>query len=238
MFLDLRSVRWAWLRNGGRVGVERIGINQASTFSGFCSYHDNVTFTPVENAPFTASDEQCFLLGYRAMCRELYQKATALDAMGYMRTLDRGCSVQDQVGVQTLLDDMELGQSAGYRDLLERKSDFDRILRTRSFSDVSKYVVFTKEIPEVLATFGVIPSSPCAGRRWPTSVAVGSGCASCRARAGRRPSTATWRRTHRLPHDPSLRPPWSTSARRSTSRSSSGPCWPCSVRRRWLTFWW
>ena len=34
--------------------------------------------------------------------------------------------------------------------------------------------------------------------------------------------TATWRRTRRSPHSPSPRPPWSTSARRSTSRSSSG----------------
>ena len=70
------------------------------------------------------------------------------------------------------------------------------------------------------------------GKRW------GQGAASRRARAGRRPWTATWRHTPRLPHSPSLRPPWSTSARRSTSRSSSGRCWPCSVRRRWRTCSW
>ncbi len=68
--------------NKGNIGIKRVGINQASTFSGFCGHHDNLTFAPVENEPFTATDEQCFLLGYRAMCRELYQKQTALESMG------------------------------------------------------------------------------------------------------------------------------------------------------------
>ena len=90
-------------QDGGKIGVKRVGINHASTFSGFCGYHDNVTFAPVEDAPFTATDEQCFLLGYRAMCRELYQKTTALEATkNYIRTLDRGRSVQEQIGWQTI----------------------------------------------------------------------------------------------------------------------------------------
>ena len=55
---------------------------------------------------------------------------------------------------------------------------------------------------------------------------------------GRQRWTATWRSTHRSPQNPSPRPPWSTSGRRSTSLSSSGRCWPCSVRRRWPTCWW
>ena len=142
-------------RNDGKVGVKRVGINQASTFSGFCGHPDKLTFSPVEDAPFAASDEQCFLLGYRAMCRELYQKMTALKAMNYIRTLDRGHSVEEQIGLQSFLDRMERGQSAGYRDLMDRKSDFDRILLSGSFSEVSNYVILTNNIPDVLASFGV-----------------------------------------------------------------------------------
>jgi len=143
-------------RNDGRIGVKRVGINQASTFSGFCGYHDNVPFAPVEDEPFTATDEQCFLLGYRAMCRELYQKETALEATkSYLRTLDRGHPVEEQVGLQRMLDRMERGQSAGCRDLADRKSDYDRILLSGSFSDVSNYAIFTNNIPDVLASFGI-----------------------------------------------------------------------------------
>jgi len=142
-------------RNGGKVGVKRVGINQASTFSGFCGHHDKLTFSPVEDVPFAATDEQCFLLGYRAMCRELYQKTTALEATNYMRTLDRGHPVEEQIGLQRFLDGMERGQSAGYRDLVDRKSDFDRILLSGLFSEVSNYVILTNDIPDVLASFGV-----------------------------------------------------------------------------------
>jgi len=145
----------AMRRSAGKIGVRRIGINKASTFNGFCSHHDNVTFAPVENEPFTASDEQCFLLGYRALCREFYQKQTALEATGFMRTLDRGRSTGEQIGFQGLLDNIQRGQSAGLRDLMERKTEFDKILLGGSFADVSNYVIFTRDTPDVVATFGV-----------------------------------------------------------------------------------
>jgi len=151
--------------NGGKIGVRRVGINQASTFTGFCSHHDNVTFAPVEDEPFTATEEQCFLLGYRAMCRELYQKKTALEATNYMRTLDRGRSVGEQISLQRVVDRVERGQSAGCRDLVDRKRDFDGILLKGSFSDVSNYVIFTKDTPDVLATFGVTVQFDFQGNR-------------------------------------------------------------------------
>jgi hypothetical protein len=152
-------------RNNEKIGVKRVGINLASTFAGFCGHHDNVTFAPVEDEPFTATDQQCFLLGYRGMCRELYQKQTALEAAKYMRTLDRGRSVQAQIGWQRFLDRVERGQTAGCRDLVELKSNFDRVLLTGSFSDVSNYVIFINEIPDVLATFGVTAEFDFHGNR-------------------------------------------------------------------------
>lgn len=155
----------SWLRNEGPVEIERIGIHQASTFSGFCSHHDNTTFAPVDDEPFTASDEQCFLLGYRALCREVYQKETQLDAMEAMRTLDRGRSLGEQVALQQFLDKCERAAAAGQRDLKDRKSTYDQILLARSFSDMFKYVIFTKGIPDVLATFGAAVAFDFQGHR-------------------------------------------------------------------------
>lgn len=37
-----------------------IGINKASTFNGFCSYHDKSLFSPIEDQPFEAIAEHCF----------------------------------------------------------------------------------------------------------------------------------------------------------------------------------
>ena len=142
-------------RTQGKIGVQPIGINRASTFEGFCSYHDNITFSPVEDAPFTATDQQCFLLGYRAMCRELYQKQTVLDAMEYVKTLDRGRSVPEQVYWQQCVQSLVRGHCAGLRDLVALKHEFDRVLLSKTFSDVLYYVFFISDVPDVMATCGL-----------------------------------------------------------------------------------
>ena len=51
-----------------------VGMGQASTFTGFCGTHDRDTFAPLERQPFAGTDEQVFLLGYRALCHELLGK--------------------------------------------------------------------------------------------------------------------------------------------------------------------
>jgi len=143
-------------RTNGKIAVKQIGINRASTFSGFCGYHDNMTFAPVEDQPFTATEEQCFLLGYRAMCRELYQKQAAIEALdNHLRLMDQGCPIEEQVALQAFLNVVQRGQVAGHRRLLEYKSDFDRILLKRLYSEVSNYVIFTEHTPDVMTSFGV-----------------------------------------------------------------------------------
>ena len=42
-------------RNDGLTYPSRIGINKASTFTGFCNFHDTTTFSPIENNPFQFS---------------------------------------------------------------------------------------------------------------------------------------------------------------------------------------
>ena len=54
------------MKNDGVVMPELIGLNRASTFTGFCSHHDDAIFSPVEKQMFSSSQEQCFLLGYRS----------------------------------------------------------------------------------------------------------------------------------------------------------------------------
>ena len=64
---------------------EEIGINKATTFSGFCSTHDTELFSPLESAAFKFEWRQIALLGYRAVCRELYQKDAEIAAADAMR---------------------------------------------------------------------------------------------------------------------------------------------------------
>lgn len=83
---DLMSL----VKNGGKLLFRLTGINEASTFTGFCGFHDYTTFQPLENQRLTATAQQCFLMGYRAACRELFQKASAFRiSQDYARTRSR-----------------------------------------------------------------------------------------------------------------------------------------------------
>jgi hypothetical protein len=89
------------------------------------------------------------------MCRELYQKETVLDAAGFMRGLDVGHSLADQVLWQSTLAQSLTGHQAGYRDLQKKKAEFDEILLAGSFDKVNWHVVEFENVPDVMASFGI-----------------------------------------------------------------------------------
>lgn len=65
-------------RNEGEIIPRKLGVKAASTFMGFCSYHDNQMFEPIENNPISLSIESAFLLSFRAISYEFIAKAAAI----------------------------------------------------------------------------------------------------------------------------------------------------------------
>ena len=57
--------------------LEEIGIKSASTFYGFCNYHDAYLFSPIESNDYNQTDEQNFLHAYRGCAREYAMKYEA-----------------------------------------------------------------------------------------------------------------------------------------------------------------
>lgn len=57
---------------------KRIGWKKASTFRGFCDFHDKSIFSEVEDNSIEPNLKQLFILGYRGICHELYQKSAGL----------------------------------------------------------------------------------------------------------------------------------------------------------------
>ncbi|KIL23505.1 hypothetical protein B4134_0815 [Bacillus safensis] len=54
--------------------VDTKGRKQATTFKGFCSFHDKKTFQPIEDFEFNESAEQLFLYTYRALAWSFHKK--------------------------------------------------------------------------------------------------------------------------------------------------------------------
>jgi hypothetical protein len=53
----------------------RIGVNEATTFTGFCEHHDASLFAPIEVQEFTAQPQQLFKYHYRAVAQAYYNRA-------------------------------------------------------------------------------------------------------------------------------------------------------------------
>jgi hypothetical protein len=61
------------------IEAERIGINEATVFRGFCGPHDSELFSCLETREFVASPEQLLALAYRSVCREACAKHRMVD---------------------------------------------------------------------------------------------------------------------------------------------------------------
>jgi len=62
------------------VGIRRVGINEATIFTGLCSKHDNATFELIDTSDPAGFDTECqFLMCYRALLKELFAKTRQLE---------------------------------------------------------------------------------------------------------------------------------------------------------------
>ena len=145
------------VRQAGAVEPVRVGINDASTFTGFCAGHDSSTFRPVEVEEFTATQTQIGLFAYRPLCMEIFTKMGARQNASYVRTLDRGKPLSEQRRIQSMVDTHESGLALGMRDLAHHKREFDGVLRQGDVKGIAGYVVEFSDPPELLASGIVIP---------------------------------------------------------------------------------
>lgn len=151
------------VKTGGMVGFKRIGLNQASTFTGFCATHDNRTFAPLEKRLITASSEQCFLMSYRAICRELFQKRIHHDIIEVMRTLDQGRPLAIQEEMQWFVDLHEIGTMMGVAETQYHINIYETMLKNRNFDSYRRVIIRFSCIPDVLSTGAFAPEYDFAG---------------------------------------------------------------------------
>ena len=134
-------------------GPNKIGLRKASTFTGFCARHDNELFAPLEKKPFFGTTEQIALLGYRAVCYELYMKKRDLAGTELRRELDRGQPLLLQRAMQEAFTLHNVGVRKAIEELEAMKSHYDKVI----FDGLSK------ELDHYIATFDRVPDVMCSG---------------------------------------------------------------------------
>ena len=139
------------------------GIKNASTFTGFCAHHDNLIFGPLEKQDFTGSSEQCFLLGYRAISKELYAKIGAEKNLELMHELDKGKPLNEQIEIQTTGHSFGTGVKVGLRDLKKLKQKYDRMLINNQYDSVRAYILKFEFPPPIMCSGAILPEHDFAG---------------------------------------------------------------------------
>lgn len=140
--------------NAGLPKLQKVGWRRASTFTGFCGHHDSSTFAPAEQGSFKFTAETAFLLTYRALCHELFQKLDSECArLLHQPLIDRGEPPERQREIQNRYALGLAGVRKAITDLLEIKRIADEDLLTKNYA-AWEFACLTFSGPLCFATSG------------------------------------------------------------------------------------
>lgn len=139
------------------IEIKKIGINTASTFTGFCGYHDNKIFENLDNNSCSSMEEYTFLLAYRAICRELFVKSAQSNNSDFLREMDKGKKLDEQIDIQSFAKDYKLGVESGLRDLINHKILFDVFLLNNDYSAIRYYIIKLSNVPNFMCSSVIYP---------------------------------------------------------------------------------
>lgn len=147
----------ALIKHGGVLPPKLVGVNGASTFTGFCLKHDSGLFAPVEQEDFSSRPDQCFLLSYRAYARAIYTKKAAATSAQQHAILDRGKSILEQIDIQATGAAYGVGLSAALQDIAYHQPRFEAPLLSGDYSVVRAYVISFDGPPPVMCSGSFAP---------------------------------------------------------------------------------
>jgi hypothetical protein len=161
-------------RTGGRIVPALIGVNEASTFWGFCQHHDTCTFSALENQPIGPTDEQAFLLAYRPLVKELYLKQRLIETYDFLRSSDSGKSVPRQFWTQHRLATSRQAAAEALRDLRAEKALYDADLLANDSSEIRFVAIEFAGQPDIICSGVVQPTVSFDGERLQSLLAIGA----------------------------------------------------------------
>jgi hypothetical protein len=149
--IALDATIFSLAKTGGFMTPKLKGIKEASTFTGFCAHHDSETFQPIDIGELFPTEEQAFLLSYRALCREFLQRRGLMRALPLIRQSDKGAPLPHQIVVQHDFQNLAYATGLSIEDLNLEKSKFDGALSDERWNDTKFHAI----------RFGITPSIAC-----------------------------------------------------------------------------
>lgn len=134
----------------------KIGISKASGINMFCKKHDNELFSILEDKKFTFTNQQIFMLSYRAICKELYQKYASVKSCNMILNM----LVNDMLNYDSIEEITEfLGLTKlAVRDFEEIKKIFDNDIIKKDYDNIKYYCLIIDTIPQIMTSCAYLPS--------------------------------------------------------------------------------
>lgn len=122
--------------------AQKKGRKIATTFTGFCSYHDKILFQEIEDREFNKSQKQIFLLTYRTLSWHYQKKQEQINAKNIFidNMRNQGYELSISKGYQELYKGFEMAEI----DNNKEKELFDFYLLNNKYDEIS-YCIW--EIP-------------------------------------------------------------------------------------------
>ena len=126
--------------------LKPIGKGVASTFFGFCDYHDNVLFSDIENFEFDESEKHLFLHSYRSFAHSYHRKQEELkwneSNSEHIKKLPNFIREQQIKGVRMAIEDMSI-----------KKELLDEFIENENYGELSYlYHILPKAFPIACST--------------------------------------------------------------------------------------
>ncbi len=161
--ISVKSAAQDLHKNHGIFIPRKVGVRSASTFFGFCNRHDTQLFRPAETGSATLSEEVCFLLAFRAISYELFNKQAQFRLVDALRDTDAGRPFEEQCQIQLAIQDHQEGIRRGVADTQRWKNQYDRIFLERRFDEHAFVGIELSEVLPVVGCGAFMPEFDFAG---------------------------------------------------------------------------
>jgi hypothetical protein len=157
------SARSDILENGLR-DIRKVGVRTASTFFGFCSYHDDSLFKPIERGELALDQKTAFLLSFRAVSMEVLVREASIRGMAAVH-MDAGKSLRQQEQIVNKIQQDIVPIIRGAHDFRDWKLRLDRKYSSGSFHDMNMLVVEFDDLMPIVSSAAIQPWFDFEGNR-------------------------------------------------------------------------
>ena len=137
--------------------------HEASTFTGFCEYHDNEIFRDLDRHEFDGGKTLTVLSAYRTVCREIFMKKGHISTGEHGRRLDRGRSPERQLFIQEATTATIDGATAALEELSDFKKILETSLRSANYDDFRVLNLHFPASPELVTAGAFNPTHTLSG---------------------------------------------------------------------------